>query len=58
MYVCENIFPEKTLAKTDMSLFDISGKVALITGGGSGLGQKIVCVKHLAITKERFLLLI
>ena len=39
MYVCENISLERTLARTDMGLFDVSGKVALITGGGSGLGQ-------------------
>ena len=36
---CANISPERTLVKAGMSLFDIAGKTALITGGGSGLGQ-------------------
>lgn len=39
MYVYENTFLERTLASSGMSLFDVSGKVALITGGGSGLGR-------------------
>ena len=36
---CVNISLEKILADVGMSLFDIAGKTALITGGGSGLGQ-------------------
>jgi gluconate 5-dehydrogenase len=36
---CANISPEKILANAGLSLFDIAGKTALITGGGSGLGQ-------------------
>ena len=40
MFVCENIFRAKILAKLINSndLFDLSGKTALITGGGSGIG--------------------
>lgn len=34
-----NISLEKTLVNSSSGLFDVSGKTALITGGGSGLGQ-------------------
>ena len=38
MCVCGNIFQEKTLASVSRGLFSVSGKTALITGGGSGIG--------------------
>ena len=39
MFGYANISRETILPKTDASLFDVAGKTALITGGGSGLGQ-------------------
>jgi NAD(P)-dependent dehydrogenase (short-subunit alcohol dehydrogenase family) len=39
MCACGNISRERILASSSGGLFDVAGKTALVTGGGSGLGR-------------------